>query len=144
MSHSRGTPQKPEHGEEPQNVVREWAANIRFAKHELGRTFSVVIFLGDVPEDPWQWFNSPSFVGFAYAYAESLSNHNCKCMIHDVVYLESVIAKRSGLSSYDPSEVIPYLKDNLQWRIQTVRVFSLLCRARVLAIPDSDIFLVPI
>jgi hypothetical protein len=93
-------------------------------------------FLGDVPDDPWQWFTCPSFVGFVYAYAETLSNHNCKCMYFDIVYLESAIAERSGLSSYDPSEVIPYLKDNLQWRIQTVRVFSLFCRSRVLAVPD--------
>jgi tyrosinase len=131
MSHSRGdhphTAQKPEHGEEAApNVVLEWTSRVHFKKHELGGGFAVLIFLGEVVEDPEQWRTSRSFVGAHHAYVSAASLYGggqalAGAVSEGFVQLNAAIAERSGLSSYEPDEVVPYLKDNLDWRIQAVR-----------------------
>ncbi|KAH9988364.1 common central domain of tyrosinase-domain-containing protein [Russula vinacea] len=94
---------KPEYGKEPPKVIYDWTSRIHFKKYELGTSFAVLIFLGEVPEDPAQWRTCRSF---ADVVAEGF------------VHLNSAIAARSGLSSYEPHVVTPYLKDNLHWRVQ--------------------------
>jgi len=127
--HSRGGPphtaQKPEHVKEVPSAINDWTARIHCKKYELGGSFVVLIFLGKVPENPSQWRTSPSIVGTHYAFANSAASQcdNCRnqaeIVVEGFVHLNSAIAKHSGLSSYEPREVVPYLKDNLQWRIQT-------------------------
>lgn len=92
--------------------------------HELGENFSVLFFVGDVPEDPTQWHTSSSYIGSSYTYVTS-GYKVSESLGEDFVYLNSAIAKRSGLSSYEPNEVVPYLRDSLHWRIQIVRAFPL-------------------
>lgn len=134
-SHSRGGPshttQKAEHGKDSEapNVLNDWTARISFNKYELGGRFFVLIFLGEVPEDHSQWHTSRSLVGLHYVYFAASQCDNSRdqadVVIGSSVHLNGAIAKRSSLSSYDPSVVVPYLKDNLNWRIQTVRDFPL-------------------
>jgi tyrosinase len=132
-SHSRGGPlltaQKPEDEKEAPNVLNDWTARISFNKYELGGRFFVLIFLGEVPEDHSQWHTSRSLVGLHYVYFAASQCDNSRdqadVVIGSSVHLNGAIAKRSSLSSYDPSVVVPYLKDNLNWRIQTVRDFPL-------------------
>ena len=90
--------------------------------HELGENVSVLFFVGDVPEDPTQWHTSSSYIGSSYTYVTS-GYKESESLGEDFVYLNSAIAKRSGLSSCEPNKAVPYLRDNLHWRIQTVRVF---------------------
>ncbi|KAF8500857.1 photo-regulated tyrosinase [Russula emetica] len=126
--HSRGgnphTAQKPEHGKEGPKVLNDWTVRIHFKKYELGGSFAVLIFLGQVPDDPSQWRTAPTFVGSHHAFVNSAASQcdNCReqadLVVEGFVHLNSAIAERSGLSSFDPSVVIPYLKANLQWRIQ--------------------------
>jgi tyrosinase len=86
----------------------------------------VLIFLGEVPEDPSQWGSCRSRIGFSYAYVSSIQGYNYQvsttATIGGAVPLNWAIAERSGLSSFEPSVVVPYLKDNLNWRIRAVRV----------------------
>jgi hypothetical protein len=92
----------------------------------------VLIFLGEVPDDPLQWRAAPSFVGahvsFVNTDAEQCGNcrEQAELEVEGFVHLNGPIAKRSGLSSYEPSAVAPYLKDNLHWRVQAVCSFQLL------------------
>jgi tyrosinase len=142
--HSRGgnphTAQKPEHGREGPKVLRDWTVRIHFKKYELGGSFAVLIFLGQVPNDPSQWRTAPTFVGAHHAFVNSAASQcdNCReqadLVAEGFVHLNSAIAERSGLSSYDPSVVTPYLTENLHWRVQAVRVV-LLCSVADLAIP---------
>ncbi len=144
--HGRGgnphTAQKPEYGKEAPNVLYDWTARIHFKKYELGGSFGVLIFLGQVPEDPSQWRTARTFVGAHHAFANSAASQcdNCRqqadVVVEGFVHLNSAIAERSGLSSFDPTVVVPYLKDNLQWRIQAVRVFPL-CLTADLAISNT-------
>jgi tyrosinase len=141
--HSRGgnphTAQKPEHGQEGPNVLYDWTVRIHFKKYELGGSFAVLIFLGQVPNDPSQWRTAPTFVGSHHAFVNSAASQcdNCRdqadLVIEGFVHLNSAIAERSGLSSFDPSVVTPYLKENLHWRVQAVSSF--LCPVVDLAIP---------
>jgi len=109
-------------------VIHDYTVRIHCKKYELGESFAVLIFLGDVPNDPSQWRGCDSFVGTHYAFVNSAASQcsNCRNQAEEYsegfVHLNSAIAKRSGLSSYDPEEVLPYLKDNLHWRIQAVRM----------------------
>jgi tyrosinase len=126
--HSRGgnphTAQKPEHVKEGSKVLRDWTTRIHFKKYELGGSFAVLIFLGQVPNDPSQWRTAPTFVGSHHAFVNSAASQcdNCReqadLVVEGFVHLNSAIAERSGLSSFDPSVVGPYLKENLHWRIQ--------------------------
>ena len=115
--------------QEASNVIHDWSTRIHVKKYELSGSFSVLIFLGEVPKDPEQWSTSPSFVGAHYAFVNGAADQcdNCRSqadlVVEGFVHLNVAIADLSGLPSYEPSVVRPYLKDNLSWRIQSVRVF---------------------
>jgi tyrosinase len=144
--HSQGGPQhtvhkpehtapKPDHGKEAPSVLYDWTARIHFKKYELGESFAVLLFIGDVPEDPAQWRTCRALCGSHHAFVNSAASQcdNCRdqadIVVEGFVHLNSCIAERSGLSSYDPDVVSPYLKDKLHWRIQAVRVFPFVsCR----------------
>ncbi|KAI0297678.1 photo-regulated tyrosinase [Russula brevipes] len=126
--HSRGGPPRTghqaEHGREGPTVVHDWTARIHFKKYELGGSFSVLIFVGEVPENPSQWRTCPSFVGVHAAFVNSAASQcsNCRSqadiVIEGFVHLNSTLVGRSGLPSLEPNVVTPYLKNNLHWRIQ--------------------------
>jgi tyrosinase len=111
------------------NALNDWTVRIHFKKYELGGSFAVLIFLGEVPGDASQWRTSRSLVGSHHAFVNSAASQcdNCRdqadLVVEGFVHLNSAIAAKSGLSSYEPDVVIPYLKDNLHWRIQAVRAF---------------------
>jgi len=104
----------------------DWTVRIHFKKYEVGGSFAVLIFLGEVPEDPSQWHAASTFVGAHYAFVNGAASQcdNCRkqadLVVEGFVHLSSTIAERSGLSSFDPTVVVPYLKENLQWRVQAV------------------------
>ncbi|KAI0297811.1 photo-regulated tyrosinase [Multifurca ochricompacta] len=96
-------------------VVYDWTTRIASKKYELGKGFAVLVFLGDVPEDPSAWHTSPALVGAHAAFVNTAVDQD-----GGLVRLTSAIAKLSGLSSLDPEVVRPYLEENLHWRIQAV------------------------
>ena len=122
---------KVQHGQEASQVIYDWTARIHFKKYELGQSFTVLLFLGDVPTDASQWRTSPSFVGAHVAFVNSAADQCANCteqadvVAEGFVHLNKAIAKLSGVSSFDHRHVIPYLQDNLLWRVQAVR--PLLC-----------------
>ncbi|KAH9989736.1 tyrosinase [Russula compacta] len=107
-----------------QDHFYNWAVHIKFKKSELASSFAVLIFLGDVPDDPLKWRTSPSFIGAHVGLVNSVPYKCANCIeqagtvVEGFVHLNRAIAKRSDISSYDPSVVAPYLKKNLHWRIQ--------------------------
>ncbi|KAG9029813.1 hypothetical protein FS837_003465, partial [Tulasnella sp. UAMH 9824] len=99
----------------------DWTVRIRVNKYGLGGSFSVLIFLGEIPDDPAEWRSSPNYVGAHRAFVSSgYGEHpdDANEITEGFVHLNSAIAAKSGLSSYDPKEVVPYLKRELGWRIQ--------------------------
>ncbi|KAH9080397.1 photo-regulated tyrosinase [Lactarius deliciosus] len=117
---------KAEHGQEAQQVLHDWTARIHFKKYELGQSFAVLLFLGEVPADASQWRTCPSFVGSHVAFVNSAADQCANCreqaevVAEGFVHLNTAIAKLSGLSSFEPTVITPYLQSNLHWRVQTI------------------------
>jgi len=115
---------KAQPGQEAPDVLHDWTARIHFKKYELGQSFAVLLFLGEVPADASQWRTSSSFVGAHVAFVNSSADQCANCseqadsVAEGFVHLNKAIAKSSGLSSFEPSVVTPYLRDNLHWRVQ--------------------------
>lgn len=114
----------------------DWAVRVHMKKNEMGSSFSVLIFIGDVPEDPAEWTTIPSYVGSHAAFVKSVAERceNCRnqqdVVIEGFIHLDGAIATRSGLGSFDPSVVEPYLKRSLHWRVQKVRLWNIFLMAR--------------
>ena len=113
----------------PHGEYYDWAARIHVKKYELGGSFAVLIFLGDVPEDPEEWRLSPSFVGAHQAFVNTSAAQceNCRnqadqgLVIEGFVPLNKAIARYApGLGSFDASVVEPVLQKGLHWRVQRV------------------------
>ncbi len=101
----------------------EWTARIQSGQCELGATYMVIIFLGNVPSDPEEWLSCPEFVG-KHSVLVSGRKYNRQSQGDDTtegfVHLNNAIVKRSGLNSLEPKDVVPYLKENINWRVQKV------------------------
>jgi tyrosinase len=124
---SRGGPHtagKAAPGHEAPQVIQDWTARIHFKKYELRQSFAVLLFLGEVPADASQWRTSPNFVGSHVAFVNSSADRCANCteqadlVAEGFVHLNKAIAKLSGLSSYEPNVVTPYLREHLHWRVQ--------------------------
>jgi tyrosinase len=108
-------------------VVHDWTVRIHVKKYELRQSFTVLIFLGTVPEDPSQWRKASSYVGshstFVNGSAEQCANCRTQADVvtEGFVHLNRALGRHSGLSSYEPQAVSPYLRENLHWRVQAVR-----------------------
>ncbi|KAI9508871.1 photo-regulated tyrosinase [Russula earlei] len=129
LFHSRGgsnphTAEKEEHGNEGPTVLYDYTSRVHVKKYELGGSYSVLIFLGEVPDDASQWRRCHTFVGAHVTFANSAASQcgNCSeqadAYSEGFVHLNQAIYERSGLPSYEPSEVVRYLKDSLHWRVQ--------------------------
>lgn len=99
--------------------IIDWTVRICLNAYELNGSYSVLIFLGDVPDDPDIWMLSPSYVGMHCAYVSSTVDQK-PVITQGFVHLNHWIAEKSRLGSFDPSVVEPYLKDKLSWRAQMV------------------------
>jgi tyrosinase len=98
----------------------EWVARVRVDKNAVGGSFSVLVFLGNVPE-PDRWYDK-AYVGSVSSYTSSYSQGKTDSpdLIEGFVYLNEKIIELSGLKTFDPRAVLPYLNRNLQWRVSTV------------------------
>ncbi|KZV73173.1 photo-regulated tyrosinase [Peniophora sp. CONT] len=98
--------------------IWDWTVRIQVDKHALPSTFSVLIFLGDVPEDSKKWRKAPSFVGSFSAFAHSMARHRGGPQLaQGFVHLNRVLARTPDVHGFDPEDVQPYLREHLQWRV---------------------------
>jgi tyrosinase len=117
----------PAHHEDPSDLdLFDWTARIECEKYELRRSFSVLLFLGEIPEASEEWQTCSSFVGAYHVFVNSVAERcaNCSTQVEFVaegfVHLDHKILQHSGLGSLEPDVVEPYLTQALQWRVQTV------------------------
>lgn len=111
----------------------DWSVRVRERKFELGRSFTVLIFLGSVPENPGEWNTSKHLVGKNHVFANSASGSCQNCRQQNDIIHEGFVHLNRGLarlapqiaSPYKPEVVIPYLKENLQWRVVDVSIHVL-------------------
>ena len=98
-----------------------------FKKLEIGHSFSILLFLGSIPEEPEEYLTSPYFVGAHHAFVNSAAAHcqNCQNQAELVeegfVHLSRGILQHGHLDSLDAEVVEPYLTKDLHWRAVEVR-----------------------
>lgn len=117
-----------------------WTARIRCAEHELKCSFSVIIFLGNVPENPSQWHRSSTCAGEHEVLVNQNKGHGEDSIIEGFVHLNDGIESLLGLSSLEPDVVVPALKHNLQWRVLQVDVVSMCHRSYLLITYRSTVW----
>lgn len=119
--------------EQPRSYT-EYIVNIKAPKHLLGQSYRVHIFLGEFDSDIRTWNTQDALVGtFAVFGKETApgSDDETKCgkckddaekntIITGTVPLTAQIigeVKKGHCGSLEKSNVLPYLKDNLHWRV---------------------------
>jgi tyrosinase len=119
----------PPSGSCPNHGAWDWAARVHIKKYEVGTSFVVVFFLGEVPKEPKEWTTSNACVGRHYVMVNSNPQNCANCKTNSNVTVEGFVHLNDGLNqhlgSLAPEKVPQYLKDKLQWRVQKVCSFGL-------------------
>ena len=109
-------------------IIHDWTVRVRVKEHDLGTSFSVLFFLGELPNNEHPSRSSPSYVGSYDTFVNSAldSCENCQsradagAIIEGYVHLNDKIAEVSDLDSFEPDKVSPYLKESLSWYVEKV------------------------
>jgi tyrosinase len=116
----------------PHGKYLEWITNIKAKKHELGRSYNVHIFLGDVPAgDSVLYPLANSHVGTYSVFTRAQNTGCARCQqqraadleISGQILLTVALVERylaGDLPSMQPEHVVPYLQRNLHWRVTHV------------------------
>lgn len=108
----------------------EWLANISVEKYAAKTSFFVYIFLGDFTPDPKKWGEDPNLVGTHVVFANNMEFTGCEnCrdaaeahkLVTGTIPLTGALGDRLGkdkVGALEPSQIVPYLKKELHWRIQ--------------------------
>lgn len=116
----------------PQRKYLEWHVNLKAEKHALGGTYSVTVFLGPVEEEAVVlWPLSPYYVGSFYPFGQDTDSGCAKCQddqrdglqITGQIPLTLALMERylAGLlEDISVESVVPYLTENLHWRLESV------------------------
>ncbi|KIL63082.1 hypothetical protein M378DRAFT_733369 [Amanita muscaria Koide BX008] len=102
-----------------------WAVRIRARKFELGRSFSIMIFLGGVPTDPTDWSTSDSLAGVHHVFANSSAGRcpNCRKKQNTInegfVHLNRHLLQMESVlpAGLDPSHLQGWLMRRIKWRV---------------------------
>lgn len=100
---------------------REWIANIRVKKHAMGGSFSIHLFLGEIPSDPLSWPVASSLVGTLGVFAHrGIHGIHSDRKITGTVPMTSALMNlvASGqVPSLHAGDVEPFLQSNLEVRV---------------------------
>lgn len=106
----------------------DWTARVHVKKYEIGGSFAVLLFIGDVPENPSEWDASPSFAGAHYGFVNSAVENCDNCIgqqeagavLEGFVHLNRTLMRVLPGGSFDEDVVEPVLKEKLNWRVRKV------------------------
>jgi tyrosinase len=106
-------------------VVQDWRAEISCRIDQLGGSFSVFLFLGNVPTNPSDWLTDRAFVGTFDIYAPDSSPYHSgpassELVLDGFVLLNRAIWRLTKRPSLDDSIVVPILTQSLNWGVQKV------------------------
>ncbi|KAF8645995.1 hypothetical protein AX16_007421 [Volvariella volvacea WC 439] len=118
-------------GQTSPTTITEWSVRIHCKQFELGGSFSVLLFLGEVPAAPTvaeEWYYFPNFAGAFDVFANSEADEcgNCRdrenVEIEGHVYINPAILKCTGNHSLEPATVLPLLRERakLNWVVLKV------------------------
>ncbi|KAG8922053.1 hypothetical protein FRC02_012164, partial [Tulasnella sp. 418] len=102
----------------------DWTARVRSKLHQFGKSYTVLIFVGQPPAEEHDWRTSPHFAGSfaAFVNASPEECENCQdqadAVVEGFVSLRKFLQRYTQLETLEPEVVIPFLKDQIHWRIQ--------------------------
>ncbi|KAI8965927.1 Di-copper centre-containing protein [Daldinia sp. FL1419] len=100
---------------------REWIANIRVNKHAMDGSFSIHLFLGDVPSDPSSWPVAPNLIGTHGIFAhKGMHGRTSDRMVTGTIPITSAlvhIVTSGKVPSLHAEDAEPFLKSQLQVRV---------------------------
>ena len=117
------------HGNAPSTLTAlqrlDWFIRIRVKKFQLKQSFTILFFLGTVPDDVAQWRPSPHLIGSHSEFVNSDPEHCANCKDNANIITEGFIdlddsLERLGLGNSTEEEIEKYIKDEIHWRIQLV------------------------
>jgi hypothetical protein len=124
---------------EPANAFEtlNWTARLRFDQFEVDRSFTIFLFLcreSEIPDNPNEWSSHAKLAGcddvFVNGRPESCANcrDNSDLATEDYVQLDHALLE--SVRSVEKDVVVPFLKENLHWRVAKVGVFRVpvICR----------------
>jgi tyrosinase len=107
----------------------DWFIRIRFKKFQLKQSYSILFFLGPVPEHVEQWRSSPYLVGCHCGFVNSQPQQcdNCQENIDVItegfIYLDDSL-EQLGYGQKTEEQIEKFIRDELRWRIQKVKLPS--------------------
>ena len=107
----------------------DWFIRVRVKKFQLKQSFSILFFLGQVPDDVAQWRSSPNLVGnhseFVNSDAKSCANcqENINGITEGFIDLDTSL-ERKGYGHKSEKEIEKFIHDEIHWRIQKVEPLS--------------------
>jgi len=103
--------------------LADWRVRVSVKKYEVGGSFSVYLFFGDVPADSSQWYYDKSFVGTFDVFSTNAPDKCGNCVeqrekaIVGYIHISRAILERSDKGSLDKSVVLPQL-EKLRWAVK--------------------------
>jgi tyrosinase len=102
---------------------REYIVNVRTDKNALGGSYFIYVFVGDVPKDSAKWATSDSLVGIQAITSMVQGSLMGPAIVAGTIPLTRFLEKHvvlKLLSGLDEDLVVPYLTDNLIWKVLDV------------------------
>lgn len=104
----------------PNGRNRQWFINIRVDKSAVTSSFFVHFFLGSVSADPAGWSFAPNLVGTHSVLDTTITtaaNIDPGTALYGQIPLNHALLD-GGIHSLAPRTVVPFLKSQLNWRLQ--------------------------
>ncbi|KAL8909379.1 MAG: hypothetical protein Q9207_000214 [Kuettlingeria erythrocarpa] len=111
----------------PNAMDIQWFANIRVQLSSMNSPFFVHLFLGDAPADPTDWSFAPNLVASHSVVDTSLLNagsSGISTKLYGQIPLNRALLA-AGNSVLAPANIVPFLTDQLSWRLQNTDDTSL-------------------
>lgn len=104
----------------------EWSARIRAVKGDLKDISSVLIFVGERPDNEKDFLTSPNYLGSFDPFVNALTAQCSNCAdtqdesVQGFVHMSSGLVERD-VDIHDIGAVEVYLRKNLNWAVRKVR-----------------------
>jgi len=110
----------------------DWTVQVQSKQFELHASYSITLFLGEVPIDTNGWPTSKNFAGTHTAFVNNAPQDCKNCEKHKdlitegYVHLNQAIEKhrKGSRPFFKPNVIKDYLTKNLQWRVLRVKKLS--------------------
>ena len=103
----------------------DWFIRVRVKKFQLKQSFTILFFLGPVPESVENWRTSPHLIGSHSEFVNSDPEHCANCKDNANSITEGFIdlddsLERLGFGHKSEQEIEKYIHDEIHWRVQKV------------------------